>query len=616
MNPVSIRRLEVFLTTRCNLDCRYCSSKTLVHRKAQRSLSFEELKRAMRLFVACPGAGRGPRGVAFTGGEPFLEFETLARTIEHIRGYKEDFEVCVSTNGTFLTEEKMRFLRAKRVNLTLSLDGGREVNDSNRRFRDASGASVYDAVAARLRTLSREALEYPHVIVTVSSDAVPRIVESVEALRALGLRHIELCFDVYERWDARKLESVRRVFSRSREYFVRHLNAQLSARGECDVLDAYFMSDLGSNIVSPFSTLCLSPDARFFPCDTLCGLGDGKTGAVGDLERGVDWKKLARTHAEVLRSAGDRGGPIPSIDRHFYARIRGLDPKVMRKGYDELDAMSGREFGCLERAQQRLTAIRRAGLLDRFTAPPGRRSRGELACVALSAGDGDFARARQAVDDCLYSPGSEKSVVIRVASLDARLDYAESVGLYAVMKARYLGKRLRVLVESEAADARPDRLRFFGDHGMFLGLPGPSGLERAYGILRFSRGDAARLGERLEAAGRQGLRWAKLELRDDGCLWSDEELGSLQDGMRAVEAVLLKAALSGRGPCLVNLSWSRETRPVGRQDPRAPDVFRACLDSMRRRLTALAGRRPEVRRFMDEVSRMSRARSGFLAGPG
>jgi cyclic pyranopterin phosphate synthase len=120
-----LRDLRISVTDRCNFRCSYCMPKELFDRDyrflPQSSLlSFEEITRAARLFVA-----HGVQKLRLTGGEPLLRkhLEALVGQLAALRTPDgRELDITLTTNGSLL-ERKAEALRAaglKRV--TVSLD--------------------------------------------------------------------------------------------------------------------------------------------------------------------------------------------------------------------------------------------------------------------------------------------------------------------------------------------------------------------------------------------------------------------------------------------------------------------------------------------------------------
>jgi len=149
-----LRDLRISVTDRCNFRCSYCMPKE-VFDKAYKFLphdsllSFEEITRAARLFVA-HGVGK----LRLTGGEPLLRknLEVLVEQLATLRTPAGDpLDITLTTNGSIL-ERKAEALRAaglRRVTVSLdALDDGifRRMNDV-----DFPVADVLRGIEAALR---------------------------------------------------------------------------------------------------------------------------------------------------------------------------------------------------------------------------------------------------------------------------------------------------------------------------------------------------------------------------------------------------------------------------------------------------------------------------------
>lgn len=117
-----LRDLRISLTDRCNFRCTYCMPRHLfgsehIFLPKKELLDFDEIERLARL-----AAGLGVSKLRLTGGEPLLrrDLDVLVRQLAAIDGIDD---ICLTTNGSLLTAERARELRAAGVNrVTLSLD--------------------------------------------------------------------------------------------------------------------------------------------------------------------------------------------------------------------------------------------------------------------------------------------------------------------------------------------------------------------------------------------------------------------------------------------------------------------------------------------------------------
>ncbi|MDF2989337.1 MAG: Radical domain protein, partial [Eubacterium sp.] len=74
--------------------------------------------------------------IGFYGGEPLIEFELIKKCILYVESISEgkNLMFTMTTNGTLLKEEIVRFLEEHGVVIRISLDGPKEVHDRSRKF--------------------------------------------------------------------------------------------------------------------------------------------------------------------------------------------------------------------------------------------------------------------------------------------------------------------------------------------------------------------------------------------------------------------------------------------------------------------------------------------------
>jgi len=432
------RRLDIFVTNRCNLDCGYCSSRGMLGPSASRSLSATELRRAVGLFARCGPSDGEPRAIAFSGGEPFLEFDAVASTARFIRSRREKFLVSVTTNGTLLTRDRASRLLDEGVCLVLSVDGGRAATDRHRRFR-SGGGSVFGTVKRNLERLPAAALRRLHATLTVTSETISSVAGSARLLEDMGFASVEIGLDVYETWSPEKLALLGRALADFRRRALRRADTEVLLRGGGIVFRSFFQDYDAGEKVLPFDTLCLSPEGIFFPCDALCAAWPRQDRyAVGDLRRGVDLRRLRRIYAGALsfiRRYGRADGVLSPVDRYFFALTRGEDPIPLLRNGAEVDRVFDAELGALSGVEKCASSARLAPAAPAsFRAARAVLPAGPAACGAvrslLSAADGD------------------RSLSLRLPAGPGRTAAAGPFLLYSLLAAR--GRRGRFALSLEA----------------------------------------------------------------------------------------------------------------------------------------------------------------------
>jgi cyclic pyranopterin phosphate synthase len=149
-----LRDLRISVTDRCNFRCSYCMPKEVFDSQykflPQSSLlSFEEITRAARLFVA-----HGVSKLRLTGGEPLLRkhLEVLVGQLSQLQTVEgKALDITLTTNGSLLERKAQALRDAGLRRVTVSLDALDD--DIFRRMNDVDFpvADVLRGIEAALR---------------------------------------------------------------------------------------------------------------------------------------------------------------------------------------------------------------------------------------------------------------------------------------------------------------------------------------------------------------------------------------------------------------------------------------------------------------------------------
>lgn len=176
--PTDINSLVLVLTTRCQLNCPYCSQGDILPRK---DMSPEVLRQAIQL-ASC---GTQSLHIQLTGGEPGLvpELVQLAVT-EAKKNMQRPYTMAIQSNGVQLDATMLRLWKTHGLQVGISLDGTPRVQE---RLRGRAGATLRG-----LLLLEKEGV--PFRITTVLSSAnvqeLDRLVwllATFEQARGIGL---------------------------------------------------------------------------------------------------------------------------------------------------------------------------------------------------------------------------------------------------------------------------------------------------------------------------------------------------------------------------------------------------------------------------------------------
>jgi uncharacterized protein len=157
-----LNQLILELTRECNLNCGYCSTSGKYYSRPKDAvihMDWRRCKAVLDFFCQRAGGSRRPV-ISFYGGEPLLRFDLIKQAVSHVKKhYKEkNFQFSMTTNGTLLDKEKIRYLIDNDFTVSVSLDGPEPVNDRYRLFKDGSGA--FTTIMKNLASIKETDPEY------------------------------------------------------------------------------------------------------------------------------------------------------------------------------------------------------------------------------------------------------------------------------------------------------------------------------------------------------------------------------------------------------------------------------------------------------------------------
>lgn len=150
-----IRSVSINVNQICNLKCAYCAAGgDGTYGKPMPQISVENTLPQLRYYISKLKPG-SRFSVSFIGGEPLLhplavqsiyEFITVECTKAAVKPSMK-----IVTNGTLITSETLSILKTMTVDLTISFDGIKVVNDKLRPSKD--GKSTTDRIVEGLKQL-------------------------------------------------------------------------------------------------------------------------------------------------------------------------------------------------------------------------------------------------------------------------------------------------------------------------------------------------------------------------------------------------------------------------------------------------------------------------------
>lgn len=158
-----VSQMTLQVTQGCNLRCKYCiySEDINQHQRSHssKSMDWETAKKAVD-FLYAHSIDSEHVTIGFYGGEPLLALPLIRQVVAYSKELFDGKEISytITSNGTLLTDEIMRFLADEEIGLMISLDGPKEIHDKNRVF--AGGGGTFDTIMKNLATFKEIAPDY------------------------------------------------------------------------------------------------------------------------------------------------------------------------------------------------------------------------------------------------------------------------------------------------------------------------------------------------------------------------------------------------------------------------------------------------------------------------
>lgn len=130
------------VTLRCNQVCKYCHASRASMNESETDMSISTAEKVVDMAMRSPS---DTITIEFQGGEPLVNWETVKHVVEYgskkadAAGKRVMFSLV--SNLSLMDDEKLAWLVDRRVQISTSLDGPKDLHDGNRKL---SGASAHD----------------------------------------------------------------------------------------------------------------------------------------------------------------------------------------------------------------------------------------------------------------------------------------------------------------------------------------------------------------------------------------------------------------------------------------------------------------------------------------
>lgn len=257
------------VTQKCNLACRYCFVK-----QQPLEISYQVAKDAIDFYARNALDNLEVPQVTFFGGEPMLRYEDIIKPIiEYIRSRYGDFSLSITTNGTLLNEERLKFLKENDVAVMVSIDGNRETQDFNRPLHNGKGS--FDLIDVKL---FRKYYPEAPLRSTLDPATVDKVFENYLWGESMGYKTESLIINVFAKWEKKHYE----ILEKELDKVVAHIKeARKQKKPYMEFTEINKMQGKYRLLEQIAGTNYFRNENQMMPACGTCGLGGDKFGSIG-----------------------------------------------------------------------------------------------------------------------------------------------------------------------------------------------------------------------------------------------------------------------------------------------------------------------------------------------
>ena len=294
----------------CNLNCIYCYGDGGSYGRKRELMTFETAKDAVDLMVA-NSEGVETLLVIFFGGEPLMNFEVVKATFDYCKSLEpqigKKFAFSMTTNGTILNDEIYHFIKDNRISVMISVDGGRDVQNTHRCYCDGRGS--FDDVVKNIERFKDARGGHLAARATVCKTDI-RFKKIKDDLLSLGFTHaITSMVDTGEDsplfiggdYTAKVLEQYKILADD-------YVNNIISGKGDSNNVfehtlnSLYFKKMRIRSCNAGNSGIAVGTDRNIYPCHRFMGMEDY---IIGTLDTGIDEERKGEYQKATIYAKED-----------------------------------------------------------------------------------------------------------------------------------------------------------------------------------------------------------------------------------------------------------------------------------------------------------------------
>jgi len=265
------KKIMILVSEECNLNCVYCYE----HYKNHKKMDFDTAKKIIDKFYYSTVPGDTVLIEVF-GGEAFTNFKLIKQIDDYVMNVYSDrnnlFET--TTNGTLIHGEIQEWLkeRKERYDVSLSLDGTKEMHNANRPL--LSGKGSYDKIDI---DFFLKTWDDAQAKLTVSNYTIPNLAEGVKYIHKLGFV-CDATLSTGLKWEFEKYKDIlTKELGKLIDYYTENPELKLCTMLNFDLRLVFSKLDKGYRFCGACElTTCYDMQGNQYPCQGFAAVSIGK----------------------------------------------------------------------------------------------------------------------------------------------------------------------------------------------------------------------------------------------------------------------------------------------------------------------------------------------------
>ena len=283
-----------YLTNSCNLKCKYCYEKN----KMNKVIDFKVIEKLLKERV---NSKEKNTTISFFGGEPLLEKQLIYDTVNLgnnlTKNSKHKFIYSLTTNGTLIDDEFIRFCKKNNIAVGISIDGNADIHNLNRKS-NANKESFDDVLKNSKKCLDANLNCMALPVICLNN--VKYLADSIKFLVNLGFKSITCNFNYSDSWDDDSLEILREEYKKISDIYYNEFKKKnyiriypLDTKMYLHIQEKKCVDSCNANRIA------VNADGKFYPC--IQYVGDDRF-SIGDYENGIDIQQRRELFSRRLNS--------------------------------------------------------------------------------------------------------------------------------------------------------------------------------------------------------------------------------------------------------------------------------------------------------------------------